>query len=354
MYRQTYNEINLLNIKNNIKKIINKYNKYDYYFGVVKADAYGHSDLKVVKEIILGGCNYLAVSSLDEAIRIRKHFRDIPILCLEPIDLKYVKKCNDFNITITISSKEYLLNLLKINCSKLKIHLKIDTGMNRLGIKVNEECLEIYNMLINSNHFLEGIYTHIYHADNEELTLNQFKRFEEIISNIDIHNIPIIHIANSEALARHPKLEFTNGTRLGIIMYGFTSDTSLNLESTFSVISHVMEIKEVKKGETVGYNGIYKAIKDILIGIIPIGYADGIIRSNTGRTIFINDKEYKIIGNICMDMLMVEIDDSVKVNDKVFVIKDIDHINRIAKYTKTIPYEVICLISKRVSKKYKR
>jgi len=352
MYRQTYNEINLSNIRNNIKKIINKYNNYNYYFGVVKADAYGHSDLKVVKEIIKGGCNYLAVSSLDEAIRIRKYFSDIPILCLEPIDLKYIRKCYDFNITITISSKEYLFNLLKIDCSKLKIHLKIDTGMNRLGIKTIEECKEIYNLLINSNHILEGIYTHIYYADDEEKTLTQIRKFKEIISVVK--NVPIIHLANSETLVRYPKPDFVNGTRLGIIMYGFTSDKSLGLESTFSVISHVMEIKKVKIGETIGYNGIYKANKDILVGIIPIGYADGIVRANTGRTVFINDKEYKIVGNICMDMLMVEIDESVKVDDKVFVIKDIDHINRIAEYTKTISYEVICLISKRVPKKYKK
>ena len=354
MYRQTYNEINLSNIRNNIKKIINKYNNYNYYFGVVKADAYGHSDLKVVKEIINGGCNYLAVSSLDEALRIRKHFSNIPILCLEPIPLKYIKKCYDFNITITISSKEYLSNLLKINNIPLKVHLKIDTGMNRLGIKTIEECEDIYKMMVNSNCILEGIYTHIYYAENKELTLKQIKRFKEIIDKVKLNNIPIIHFANSETLVRYPKPDFVNGARLGIIMYGFTSDKNLKLESTFSVINHIIEIKKVKKGETIGYNGIYKAKEDILIGIVPIGYADGIIRANTGRMVFINNKEYKIVGNVCMDMLMVEIDDSVRVDDKVYVIKDVKHIEKIAKHTNTIPYETICLISKRVPKKYRK
>jgi alanine racemase len=353
MYRNTYAEIDLNNIISNVKAIINKYNDYKYYFGVVKADAYGHTDLKVVKALIAAGCNYMAVSSLEEAIKIRKKFNNIPILCLEPIDLKYIEKCIIYNITITISSKEYLQNLLKNNCSNLKMHIKLDTGMNRLGIKDKEEFINVYNMIKNSSHYLEGIYSHIYWALNDSHTKEQLKKFENMICDIDISSIPIIHISNSETLVKYKKMNIANGVRLGIIMYGFTNDQSLELKSTYKVISEIIEIKEVKKGETIGYNGTYKAIKDIKIGIVPIGYADGIIRANKGRYVIINDNKYPIVGNICMDMLMVHIDQSVQLYDKVYVIKDIKHINDIAKHTKTIPYEVICMISKRVSKKYK-
>ena len=353
MYRNTYAEINLKNIGNNVKKIINKYSNYKYYFGVVKADAYGHTDIKVVREIINAGCNYLAVSSLEEAIKIRKHFINIPILCVEPINLKYIDKCIKYNITVTISSKEYLYDLLKTNYSKLKVHLKLDTGMNRLGIKDKDDLNLIYKLLKENNIYLEGIYSHICWSDNKDFTLQQMNKLKCLLSDIQIKDIPIIHLPNSETLVNYPKLDIVNGVRLGIIMYGFTNDVDLDLQSTFSVVSQLIEIKQVHKGEIIGYSGTYEAKEDITIGIVPIGYADGITRVNTGRNVIINNREYKIIGNICMDILMIKIDDSVKMDDKIYIIKDVNHINAIAHYTKTIPYEVFCLISKRVPKKYK-
>ena len=148
----------------------------------------------------------------------------------------------------------------------------------------------------------------------------------------------------------HNTTLFVNGCRMGIIMYGF-SDT-LHLESVFSLNSRIIEIKNIKKGETVGYDGNFKAKKDELIGIVPIGYADGIIRKNTGRYVYIKNKKYKIVGNVCMDMLFVLIDDTININDEVLIIKDNNHINEIAKHLDTINYEVMCNISSRVERKY--
>ena len=129
-------------------------------------------------------------------------------------------------------------------------------------------------------------------------------------------------------------------------------DDKLNLDSVFSLRSKIIEIKHIKSGETVGYDGKYIASKDEIIGIVPIGYRDGIIRHNTGRYVYINDKKYKIIGNICMDMLFVLIDKTVNINDTVYIIKDNNHINEIAKYLDTINYEIMCSISDRVDRKY--
>ena len=134
-------------------------------------------------------------------------------------------------------------------------------------------------------------------------------------------------------------------------MYGLT-DNNLELSSTIELISEIIDIKKLKKGETVSYNGTYKASEDELIGIVSIGYADGINRKLKGAYIHINDKKYKIVGNICMDMLMVKIDDSVKLHDKVYVYKDINHIKYLSNYLDTIPYELICNISKRVPRIY--
>ena len=174
--------------------------------------------------------------------------------------------------------------------------------------------------------------------------------FEHITKDIDLSKIEIVHIPNSKYITTYKKKEYVNGCRMGIIMYGFGD--KLNLDSIFSLKSKIIEIKHIKNGESVGYDGEYTATKDEIIGIVPIGYRDGIIRHNTGRYVYINNNPYKIIGNICMDMLFILIDNTIHVNDVVNVIKDNDHINEIASYLDTINYEVMCSISDRVDRKY--
>ena len=352
MYRNTYVEVNLKNIEYNVKKLINTYNNYKYYFGVVKADCYGHDGIQVVNSILNAGCNYLAVATLEEALEIRKEIKDIPILCLGIIPSNYIDKCIENNITVTISNLDYLNEVLANNHTNLKVHIKLNTGMNRLGVNSKEEFNLLYEKIKQSNLILEGIYSHIFNALNQDSTLKQYKKFEEITSDIDLADIPIIHIDASDATMNYPKLPYCNGCRLGVAMYGLMDSKNIGLLSTFSLYSEVIQINTVQKGETVGYNGAYTATDKEKIAVVPIGYADGIIRKNTGRDVFINDKSYAIVGNICMDMLFVKVDDSVKVGDKVAIIKDIEHIKYIANYLDTITYEVICSIGKRVPRIY--
>ena len=345
MIRKTYELINLKKIENNVKTIINSSKNYKYHIAVVKANCYGLG-IKCIKSILLGGANYLAVSSLEEALKIRK-LTNTRILVLEPIDIKYIDKAKQNNITLTISSLEYLE---KIKVKEFTCHLKINTGMNRLGISSREELNKVYKIIKESNIILEGIYTHIYKSSDSILTEKQFKRFENITKNINLNEFEIVHIPNSETITNYKKKNYVNGCRMGIIMYGF--DNNLDLESVFTLKSRIIEIKHIKKDDTVGYDGNYKATKDELIGIVPIGYADGIIRRNTGRYVYINNNKYQIVGNICMDMLFVLIDKNVKLNDEVLIIKDNNHINEIAEYLSTINYEVMCDISTRVTRKY--
>ena len=236
----------------------------------------------------------------------------------------------------------------KYNCSNLKCHIKINTGMNRLGISKENEFLEVFDLV--SNICIEGIYSHIYEASNEEVYLKQLERFKNIVNLIDNTNM-IIHLSASDALVNYSKPDFINGCRLGIIMYGFND--KIKLDSTFRVVSEVIQINTLNKGDTLGYNGMYQASSDNeKIAVIPIGYADGIIRKNTGRYVYINNKKYNIVGNICMDMLFVKVDDSVNVYDQVELLRDIEHINYVSEYLDTIPYEVMCTISKRVERVY--
>ena len=351
MFRNTYVEVNLTNIKKNVQTFIKKYNNYQYYFGVVKADSYGHYNILTIKSIIDGGCNYLAVSSLDEALEIRDHLSNIPILCLETINLQYIHLCLKYNITITVSNIDYLKELLKNDYHDLKIHLKVDTGMNRLGLRSKEDVTNAYNLIKESNMFLEGIYTHMHDALNKEETNKQFKKFEELTSDIDLTKIPIIHLTASDATMNYPKRWYANGCRLGIVIYGLQDTIDNDFLKTFSLYSKVLQINKVSN-ETVGYTSNYKVDGTSYIAVIPIGYADGIIRKNTGRFVYINNKKYKIVGNICMDMLFVSVDKDVKVGDTVTIIKDIDHIIEIAKHLDTINYEVICMVGKRVPRIY--
>ncbi len=349
MYRNTYVEINLNNIKYNVQELIKRYSDYKYYFGVVKADCYGHNDNKVVKTIIDAGCNYLVTATLDEALEIRKEITDIPILCLGIIDPKYIDICVKNNITITINNYDYL-SKINISNDNLKVHIKINTGMNRLGVNNKDEFNKMYNEIKN-RFYLEGIYTHIYNPSDSVTTLKQWEKFENITSDINLNEIPIIHVGASEATEYFKRRSYANGCRLGISMYGLIDYKDIKFKSTFSLYSEVIQINDVTN-ETVGYNGAYKAKGNEKIAVIAIGYADGIIRKNTGRTVFINDKPYKIVGNVCMDMLFVKVDDEVSVGDKVVIIKDIEHIKEIAKHLDTITYEVICSIGKRVPRIY--
>lgn len=351
MYRKTYVEINLKNIEKNVKKLIATYSDYKYYFGVVKADCYGHNDISAVKSIISGGCNYLAVSSLEEAIEIRKHLKDIPILCLGIISIKYIDICIKNNITITISNIDYLKQLLSISHNNLKVHIKLNTGMNRLGLKTKEDVNLAYELISNSDLILEGIFTHLYDSMNLEKSNSQYKKFEELTNQIDLSKIPIVHLNASDAFMQHNKKPYSNGCRLGIAMYGLMDSKNIELLPTFKLYSEVIQINDVSN-ETVGYGGNHKASLNEKIAIVPIGYADGIIRKNTGRNVFINNKPYNIVGNICMDMLFIKVDDTVKVSDKVVLINDIEHIKQIASHLDTITYEVICSIGKRVPRIY--
>ncbi len=352
MYRNTYVEVNLKNIENNVKTLINKYKDYKYYFGVAKADCYGHKGIKTVEAIIRGGCNYIAVATLDEALEIRKEITNIPILCLGIIPLEYIDECVKNNITITISNCNYFDALMSRKTNNLKVHIKINTGMNRLGVNNKEELNYMYKEIKRSNLILEGIYTHIYNSSNKESTLKQFNKFEQITADINLEEIPIVHLSASDATIAYSRLPYANGCRLGIAMYGLIDNEQVELLPTFSIYSEIIQINDVEN-ETVGYSGAYKSNGKEKIAVVPIGYADGIIRKNTGRNVYINDKSYNIVGNICMDMLFVKVDNSVKVGDKVTLIKDIKHIKQIAEHLETIPYEVLCCVGRRVPRVYK-
>lgn len=383
MYRKTYIEVNLDRLEKNIESIIENHPEYQYYIGVVKGNCYGHGSY-LVNSLIKKGVNYLAVSSLEEGIKIRKYHTDIPILCLEPIPLDAIEIARKQNITLTISSLAYLENLTKqIKDKKLKMHLKLNTGMNRLGIKDKKDVQKAID-IIQKNYFLEGVYSHfITTGISDKKWDEQLQNFYDLLEGIDLTKIPMIHMGRSLTLVNHPKIDICNGIRLGILMYGFnqspkkdpsfkgklrqikanlrikkyhisktTLDTNIKVTPCLSLYSEIMEIQNVKKGENVGYGLSYEAKEDILVAVAPIGYADGLNRKSTGRNVFINGSYYPIIGSVNMGMIQIKVDETVKVGDKVELIGDHVSARYVASYLHTTPYEVLCALEDTIPKKY--
>lgn len=379
MYRHTYLKIDNKVLTDNVKKITQKYNTYKYYIGVVKANAYGHGDY-IINDLIKGGINYLAVSSLEEAISIRKYNQDIPVLVLEPISLDYLKEIEKYNITITIESLEYAKLLIEKNISKqLKVHIKLDTGMNRLGIKDREEVTTTVKVLKeNKSVFIEGIYTHIATSGINDIYYDKsIKNFKHLTSDINLLEIPIVHINRSITLVHHNIQSFETGVRLGIIMYGFNNSipnptglrkikrnltikklgisesilsNDLDLHTAVSLYSEVISIRKVQKGEYVGYGANYVAKEDIIVATVPIGYNDGIKQSM--RYVSINNKQYEIIGDVCMDMVSIKIDETIQLHDEVeFFGKNIS-IKSVSARTNLNAYHVLTGIATRVPRLY--
>lgn len=342
MYRKTYAEINHQNLTHNIKEIKQHYPDYKYYIGVVKNNAYHHG-IKCVNALKKGGINYFAVSSLEEALDLRKYNLDTPVLILEPIDLESIYDCINNNITITVESLDYMKSLNEMKLPyETKIHLKLDTGMNRLGFKNREELEKAYEMIKENNKiFLEGIYSHFATSGvNDTFWDSQLKTFQDLTKNIDLKSIPIVHLGRSLTLVNHDRIPFCNGIRLGIIMYGFAQsrkpdislkgklralklnhfkkrnnisktnlENQLNLKTAFTLYSEVVSIRQVTKDEIVGYNALYKVKNDAFIATIPIGYADGIEKNFLH--VVINQQKYPIIAD-SMDMIMVLVDNKIQ------------------------------------------
>jgi len=352
-YRKTYAEINLHSLYENYKKIQNLLPSKTI-IPVVKANAYGHGVIEVVRYLANNDINYFAVSLLEEAIEIRKEFPLVDILIMGFVQREFFNVASENNFTVTIANMSQLEGIVDFDLP-LKVHLKIDTGMNRLGFKNNVDIMKSCSILkehptIN----LEGIYTHFATADGNKVDYDmQLSRFKEVLSILN-YDFEMIHVSNSSSMIKYEKeIDFTTHTRLGISLYGLTLDQETTfLTNTYRLISQFAEIKKLHAGEKVGYGFTYTAIKDEIIGVLPIGYADGFIRQNQGGDVEINKKRYQIIGRICMDQLFVKIDESINMNDRVILFGGMISIDEVANRLNTINYEVICQITSRVPKQY--
>lgn len=331
---------------------------------VVKADGYGHGAIPLARIAASLGCEYLCVAFLEEAVSLREAGISIPILVLNYFDPQYIPIFIQYHLTATLFSFEQYERILSFKDEGvLKVHLKIDTGMNRLGIRPEEIGKMVSALKRSTDRIeLEGMYTHLATADETDsvFALQQYRSFEQIVKTY--RNIcRFYHISNSAA-ALYLKENLFDFVRLGIASYGLDARNHLRPDALKpvltweSVLSHV---KLVQKGESISYGRTFIASKEMLIGTVPVGYADGYNRllSNRGE-VLVRGKRCKITGRVCMDQFMIDVSSipEAKMGDSVILLgkSDTEEISaeEIAGLISTINYEVTCAISKRVPRIY--
>ena len=357
--RPTVLEINLDNFEYNLNQIKNKLKPETKIMPVIKANAYGTYINKRLD--ILNKFDIVAVAIVDEGEDLRKLGYEKEIFVLNQPDINEIEKIVQNNLTIGLSSIEFLKEVKKQN-KDLRVHVEIETGMGRTGValeKVEEFIEERKNT---KNIKVEGIYTHLSSADNdEEYTKKQLKIFSEAVEKITkkINTIKYIHSSASNGIVNYPEGQY-NLVRAGMILYGYESGEGIkekiDLKPVAKLKSKITYLKEVEKGTSISYGRRFITKKKSKIATIPIGYADGLRRclSNKGE-VLINGKKAPIIGSVCMDSFMADVTDlpEVKLGDTVYI-WDNEKItlDELAKKCDTINYEIISTISDRVPREF--
>ncbi|MDR5659351.1 alanine racemase [Serpentinicella sp. ANB-PHB4] len=370
--RGTWMEIHLDCLKHNFKELKKKItSKKTKFCAVIKADAYGHGAIQITQTLMKEGVKYFAVATLSEAIELREAgLVDIQILILGHTPKEKSHLLVQHNIIPTIYSYDQAENFSKtaqeLN-KQMTVHIKIDTGMSRLGFKTTEEDRKIIKRIFKlSNINIEGIYTHFALADEQDksFTLKQFKDYQSFCNTLEKegYNIPIKHTSNSAALIDLPQTQL-DMVRLGIGLYGFNPNEvitdTIDLKPIMSLKSSITHIKEVEKGTGVSYGHKYVTEKNSTkIGTLPIGYADGLSRLLTNKlSVTFKDQVVPVVGAICMDQCMVDITNTnINLNDEITIyssrVTDINSVENIAEKLGTISYEVLCMLSKRIPRVY--
>ena len=357
-------QIDLITLEQNYK-IIEKYAGNSQIIAVVKADAYGHGVEECSRVFYNCGCRFFAVATPDEALRLRALYDDCEILILGvcPYDSANILSENDIIVALGSYSHAKGLSDHLYSGRRLRAHLKLDTGMNRIGFSSREEDFaEILSAFDTDNLEIEGMFSHFACADmpDSDMTENQFRRFCEVDRRLKENgiNLKARHISNSAATVFNPETHFEY-VRCGIILYGLSPSGQTRVDELKPVMTlktRVTHIHIARTGEKIGYGATYTCEKDMKIATLPIGYADGFIRAyGNGGYVLIGGNKAPIVGRICMDQCMVDVTGlDVEPGDKVEIFGAEHTVDDFAECANTINYECTCLLSKRVDRKYIR
>lgn len=377
MVKRTWAEISLNAIEHNYNVIRNKVADDTKVCCVIKADGYGHGAVELSQIYEKLGADFFAVSNIDEGIEIRKSGSKLPIVILGYTPVSEAENLAEYDISQAVFSLEYAKELsekcVEEDCI-CKMHIKVDSGMSRIGFMCQEfprdeySIEEICEACCLPNLEVEGLFTHFCVSDEDaegrEFTNKQYENFIHVRDSLKKRgvDISVVHCSNSGAIEDYPET-CCDMVRAGIILYGLAPSSKLadrlDLVPAMTLKTVVAFVKEVQKGATISYGRTFTADRKMKIATVPIGYADGFIRQNAkDGYMMVNGKKAKIVGRICMDQTMLDVTDieGVKTGDEVVVFGTGENgeptADSLAENTGTINYETVCLVGKRVPRIY--
>ena len=370
--RPAWSEINLDAFVENFKKIKAMVRPGTMVTGVIKADAYGHGAIEIGKVLQEEGVDRFAVATFSEALQLRKVFKKIPILILGYTPTYAADEVIENNIIQTMYNVDeagiFSDRAVKLE-KKLKLHIKIDTGMSRLGFQANADSVEkIIQISKMPNIEIEGMFTHFAVADeaDKEYTYNQYEKYKFMVDSLKAQGleIPVKHVSNSAAIMDLPEMNM-DMVRAGIILYGlYPSDDvikeRIDLKQVMSLKAEVSHVKELEAGTGVSYGLKYVTPGKRKIATVPIGYADGYTRMLSGKAeVLVKGVKVPVVGRICMDQCLIDVTGiDVKIGDEVILFgsdgTNTISIDELALKLGTINYEITCMISKRIPREYTR
>ena len=343
------------NLEKNYSLLIDKYGQNKKIIAIVKANAYGHGAKEISNFLESKKISYLGVANLDEALELKKNRSNAKILIMGSITNDEIVKAIKLKIEFTIYDFSQIKFLDKLKNIKINFHIKIDTGMNRLGLSKNEiaQAAKIFSK--NKNFIMKGIYTHFAEADKKKSTftrkqISTFKHCVEYFKK-SISSIDFIHASNSSGIINYED-DFFNTIRPGLFIYGLSNEK--NLKPVMSLMTKVIKIRKLNKGDSVSYGRTFIAKRKMKIAVIPLGYADGLPRSLSNKGyLFCKGNKCKIIGRVCMDLTMIDVTNvkNIRIGSNITIFDDKNLTAKdIAKMIQTIPYDIVCGISKRVAR----
>ncbi|GAA7201127.1 alanine racemase [Helicobacter pylori] len=373
--RASFVEVNTASLRHNFSAVKNIVPKDAHIMAVVKANAYGAGAIKASEIFLQEGANYLGVATLDEALELRSHFSKTPILILgySPNSNASMLIDNDLSAMVfSLEQAEVFSQMALKSQKRLKVHLKIDTGMHRLGLEPNFKSIEIIKKIRALKGLeVEGIFTHLSNADAKIKThaKNQMKAFNAFLEQLLEQKIEFQyrHAYNSAgilSLCNGNENRFLNLYRPGIMLYGFYPSNEVKqscptiLKNVISLKAQIVQIRSVKKGEFIGYGEHFYTNEETLVGVLALGYADGLMRTLGNRIqVAINNQLAPLIGKVCMDQCFVKLNNiQAKEGDEVILFGDkstkANDASEIAILLNTIPYETISTLSKRLERVY--
>lgn len=336
-------------------------------FAVVKANGYGHGAIETAKAAKLGGATGFCVALLDEAIELREAGIKEPILILSVVDVSYIELLVKYDLSVTVATQEWLelaSDYLKNMDEKvlLKVHIKVDTGMGRIGFLTTTATKKAIQTLKTEEHFVwEGLFTHFSTADGKDETYfrKQVQFFQEILDALN-EKPRYVHVGNSATALWHEQGQ-SNMIRFGVAMYGLnpsgqTLIPPYDLQPALQLVSKLIQVRELPAGSGIGYGKDYTTPRKEWIGTVPIGYADGWLRHLQGFEVLVDGEFCEIVGRICMDQCMIRLNKPVATGTEVTLIgknekKEIT-MQMVAEQLETIHYEIACTFSERIPREY--